>query len=234
MKSDLIMNNQEMNLTKEEILQVFALYYKAPIAIFDDKQMPLRWVPAHIEGIDFYTPAIICERVTRTDIEKIKLILKQIRYMSDMDIYKYCRAYYNFPFINSGPGEWKIDKAGDIFEVRQKDYLHAYRIDINTGNIQLLRALKPSSLGRQSYAIQWLINNRYAIPLSFANGKNAFELKIAIPDCTYLNDLLIKINGKDFDLTDWHNDKMFRNIDLSDVEIYNSYVSGLQNQVVTL
>lgn len=82
---------EKKELTVDEILKAFAEYPLAPIAIFDstDGSEPVQDI---LEGIDFVSKQVIAER-TNFDPRIIKLILKDVKRMSDEDALQVAKIF---------------------------------------------------------------------------------------------------------------------------------------------
>lgn len=83
---------EEKKLTKLEILKAFAEYPLQTIAIFDgDIEYPIQDI---VEGIDFVSEAVIAERA-RFEPEQIKLVLKNVKKLSDEEALTIANAFMN-------------------------------------------------------------------------------------------------------------------------------------------
>jgi hypothetical protein len=166
-----------------------------------------------------------------------KLILKQLQYMPDSDIYNLCDCYDSVPFVGSRPEHWSIKRDGCEIKVLNKVKEMGYIIDTHNGDVNILRNGMRSHLGTAGYAFQFHLQHYYAFPLKFgrghwANGKTPFQLGIAVPNRTPLKRALMQLYDNDETLVnDYLNDKLFRDIDLYDVNIFDAELTEINKQL---
>lgn len=224
-------------LTEKEIVQVFALYPLCPVMIFDNPENPAEGVPDQVEGLDFIVPGIVCERITRSLLKELKLVLKPIHHITDNQALMLCRCYDNFPLATTGRLGWQIRRESGQLKVYSKDF--KYIIDFKSGTITLYRNNQPSMFGNMAMATQWYQKNYFAIPLYFEpahphNGMSAIDLGIAIPSHDLLNELLMKAFDKDVALIDlWRFNKKLLNVDLHDLKTLDENINEIKQQICT-
>lgn len=167
----------------------------------------------------------------------VKLELHQVKLMPDKDVFDLCSEYCREPFKGTRPEQWTILREDGEIKVTHKDKLDAYIIDIADGSVNMLKNGMRSHLGDQPYVLQFHMKRRYAFPLYFerghwANGKNALQLGIAIPDRSPLIQALKKLHDNDETLiNDYFSDKLFCGIELTQLEYFDKELTEIKKQI---
>lgn len=181
-------------LTDLETVQVFRHYGKCPVKCYDGKKK----VSETIRGVIFENPTVFCEK-DAWDPCDVKLVLKQLKYITDNEIREACRLFDNSGFMFAA--QLQIIPKKDDPTIKRLvcdcgDFAYAYHFDITNGNIALFKnGIAITYTNKQTQLIQWYFKNFYAIPLHFdgghwANGKTAIDLGIGVPDRQVLHNLL--------------------------------------------
>ncbi len=218
-------------LTPEEIVFAFSKYPLCKTEIFDAKPGDLS-VPDHLQGLNYINFKVNCE-FTSFEPHEVKLVLTQLKHITDNDIYCACYACDNVPFIGTVPDEWQIKRENDVIKVGHKAKMHRYQVDNHNGNVNVFVNERHSTLGCQANAIQYFYQNNYALPLYFgarhwANGKTLLDLGNAVPNRKPLFEMLRhKHYMNDELISDWVNDKFYRRVDLGNLHVFNEVYDSL-------
>lgn len=223
-------------LTGEEIAQVFSLYPNCPVLIFDappEAIVEYGPVPDNLDSVSYKWDKVGAE-CTYFEKKQIKLELKQIKDMSDADVYWLCYWYNSSTFIGTEQKDWKIKREGFEIKVYQRVEGIGFVIDTDNGDINIVRNGMRSHLGTSAYGFQWLIRNYYAIPLFFgkghwANGKTALQLGIAVPDIAPLKSALMQLYDNDTTLVVVHCRNL--KLDIYNVDVYNEELKKVNCQL---
>ncbi len=167
-----------------------------------------------------------------------KLELNQLEHMPNMDVYMLCYWYDDIPFQGSRLEDWHIKRDSTDIKVFNKTKGLSYIIDIHTGDVTLSRGGMRSHLGTAAFAFQWQMKNFYAFPLFFekghwANGKNPFQLGIAVPNMQPIHDALDALFDNDEAMAkQWlFEKKMLNGIDLHDINTFNKELTEIKKQI---
>jgi hypothetical protein len=226
----------EQVLTLEERSRILAMYPLCPLLIYDDPTPNAEPVTDYLQGVQFKWDAITSEHTTFKQKE-IKLVLKQLKYMVDADIYMLCYWYDSVPFQGTLPNEWKIEKDGYMRKVFHKKKGHTYIFDTLSGDVNIQREGMRSHLGTATYAVQFHMKHHYALPIFFgpghwANGKTPFQLGIAVPDRQPIRDALMNLYDNNITLVDdYFFDRRLHNIDLTNLEVFETELIEINKQI---
>lgn len=161
-----------------------------------------------------------------------KLVLNQLKHMPDKDVYMLCSWVDSLPFARIKQEKWQIERGYDTIELRAD--IHSYHIIVDTGNVHLYLDGRLTTEGNCGYAIQFYMKHFYAFPLFFekghwANGKNALQLGVAVPDMAPILTALRQLFDKDEDLVkEYLFDKKLHNIDYNNLEVFDRELTEIK------
>lgn len=164
-----------------------------------------------------------------------RLILNQIQHMPDADVFMLCYWVDSTPFVRVKQDKWRIERGYDTIEVRGDIY--AYHIVINTGNVHVYVDGRLIATAHNGYAVQFHMKHYYAFPIFFekghwANGKNAFQLGLAVPNMQPIYDTLLRLFDQDEEAAEgWLFDKRLHGVDLNSWEVYNNELIEINKQL---
>lgn len=167
-----------------------------------------------------------------------KLILNQMQHMSDKNICLLCYWVDSMPFARVKPDKWCLERGYDTIGVRGDIY--AYHIDIDTGNVHVYLDGRLTTTANNGYAMQFHVKHYNAFALFFdkghwANGMNAFQLGLAVPNRKPLEEALLKLYDNDTSLVNqYFADKLYYGIDLNNVDFYNSELTEINKQLARI
>lgn len=167
-----------------------------------------------------------------------KLILNQIQHMPNEGIYTLCYWVDSAPFVRSKVGKWSLERSQEKIVVRSDIY--SYHIIIDTGNVHVYIDGRLTTTSNNGNAIQFHMKHYNAFPVFFeeghwANGRNAFQLGMAVPNMQPIHDALGRLFDKDKALAQqWLFDKKLDNIDFNDVQVYNNELTEINKQLARL
>lgn len=164
------------------------------------------------------------------------LVLKQIKYMPDKDLFMLCRHVDSLPFGRIKQEKWRIERGFDTIVVKAD--LHSYHIDVNNGNVHLYLDGRLSTEGTFVYALQFYMQNYYAFPLLFAKGhwargKNALQLGVAAPDMAPIHEALDILFEKDASLVQQYlsERKQYFKVDYNNIDVFEQELADIKAQI---
>lgn len=177
--------------------------------------------------VEFYYPRPVLDG---------KLSLKQVKHMTDGEIYMLCYWVEREPFARHKQSECTIEREFDTIVF--KAGIHAYHIDINTCNVSVYLDGRKSTEGNNGNAFQYYRKYKYAFPLMlekghWANRKTQLQLGLAIPDLQPINDALNQLYDNDKNLIEqWFSDKKYWDIDLENIDVFETQLAEIKQQLL--
>lgn len=153
-----------------------------------------------------------------------KLILKQVKHMTENELFLLCYWVNPEPFARYKNAEWVVEREFDIIKVKAGQF--AFHVLLDTCNVHLYldRRLTPNS--NNGNTVLFYFKRNYAFPLfidrgHWANGKTLFQLGLAVPDPAPLKQaLLVAYDNDKQRVQDWFIDKQLHEVDLTNYEIF--------------
>lgn len=160
-------------LTTSEQLKIYAKYIGSPILIIEEGIEPI--YHHMLEGIDFVNQNLIAERVNYK-VENIKLLLNDIRDVTDDKVLELCKACYPLGF-NTKHNNWLLERSNFTIKISSPTNEFRFELDIEYGNLYLFQDnIQVDFIDYVDVINFWYENNfmlRY-------KGKTLFELGIAV------------------------------------------------------